>query len=56
MKDQETQQRFIHLRSQGRSFAGIAQELNVARGTLFNWSRKFRFEIQNIRAMELEAL
>lgn len=56
MKDQETQQRFIHLRSQGRSFACMAQDLNVSRGTLFNWSRKFRFEIQNLRAMELEAL
>ena len=34
----------------------MAQDLNVSRATLFNWSRKFRFEIQNLRAMELEAL
>jgi len=56
MKDQETQQRFVQLRSQGWSFNRIAQELNVSRGTLINWSRKFRFEIQNQRAVELEAL
>lgn len=56
MKDQETQQRFIQLRSQGWSYARIAQELDVARGTLVNWSRKFRFEIQNLRAIELEGL
>lgn len=56
MKDQETQQRFIQLRSQGWSFARIAQELGVARGTLINWSRKFQFEIGNQRAIELEAL
>ena len=56
MKDQETQQRFVQLRAQGWSFARIAQELDVAKGTLINWSRKFRFEIQNQRAVELEAL
>ena len=48
--------RFVHLRSQGWSFNRIAQELNVARGTLINWSRKFQFDIQNLRAMELEGL
>ena len=56
MKDVETQQRFVLLRSQGWSFARIATELNVAKGTLINWSRKFQFEITNQRAIELEAL
>ena len=56
MKDQETQQRFILLRSQGATFARIAEELNVSRGTLVTWSRKFQHEIKNLRAMELEAL
>jgi len=56
MHDQETQQKFVALRAQGRSFNGIATELNVARRTLIDWSRKFRFEIQNERAIELEAL
>jgi hypothetical protein len=56
MKDAEIQQRFIQLRSQGWSFARIAQELSVSKPTLINWSRKFHFEINNARAIELEAL
>src|SRR5881227_3188220 len=56
MKDHETQQRFIELRSQGWSFNRIAAELNVSKSTLINWSRKFQFELQNLRAIELEAL
>ena len=56
MKDQETQQRFIFMRSQGHTFAHMAQQLNVSRGTLVNWSRKFQFEISNLRTIELEDL
>ena len=56
MKDIETQRRFVELRAQGWSFARIAQELNVSKGTLIQWSRKFQFEIANRRAIELEAL
>ena len=41
---------------QGRSFARIASELNISKRTLINWSRKFQFEIQNHRVVELEAL
>jgi hypothetical protein len=56
MIDVEKQQKFIQLRSQGWSFARIAQELDVSKGTLITLSRKFQFEIQNQRAVELEAL
>jgi transcriptional regulator with XRE-family HTH domain len=56
MKDQETVRRFIELRAQGWSYARIAGELNTAKQTLINWSRKHRFEIQNLRAIELDAL
>ena len=56
MHDVQVQNRFVELRSQGWSFARIATELNVSRGTLINWSRRFQFEIQNQRAIELEAL
>ncbi len=56
MTDIETQQRFISLRSEGWSFGRIAQELNVSKPTLINWSRKFQFEIQNQRAIFLEQL
>ena len=56
MKDQQTQQQFVQLRATGRSFAAIASELSVSKPTLVAWSRKFRFEIQNLRAIESEAL
>ena len=56
MKDQETQQKFVDLRARGRSFDRIAEELQVSKRTLIEWSRKFQFEIQNQRAIELEAL
>jgi orotate phosphoribosyltransferase-like protein len=56
MKDQEIVQRFIHLRSQGWSFSKIMTELNVCRQTVVNWSRKHQFDIQNQRAIQMEAL
>jgi transposase len=56
MKDVEIQQQFVALRAKGKSFAAIAHELNVSKGALINWSRRFQFEIQNLRAIELEAL
>jgi transposase-like protein len=56
MHDLQTQKRFVELRTQGWSFARIARELGVAKQTLIEWSRKFRFDVQNMRAMELESL
>lgn len=56
MNDIETQQRFIFLRSEGWSFARIAEELKVSKPTLISWSRKFRFDIQNQRAINIESL
>jgi transposase len=56
MHDLDTQKRFVILRSKGQSYDRIAAELNVSRQTLINWSRKFRFEIQNLKAIEMESL
>jgi transposase len=56
MTDLETQQRFILLRSEGWSFARIAAELKISKPTLINWSRKFQYQIQNLRAIALEEL
>jgi hypothetical protein len=56
MYDEKTVLRFIELRSQGWPFSKIAAELNVSKPTLINWSRKHQFQIQNLRAVELEAL
>ncbi len=54
MKDQETVQKFIELRSQGVSFSRIAQQLGVAKSTLIPWSRQHQHLIQNLRAIEWE--
>ena len=56
MKDNETKDRFIELRSQGLPFAKIAAELNVSKTALINWERDFKEEIDNLRAIELEAM
>lgn len=44
------------MRSQGKTFDDISQQLGVSTGCLINWSRKYRFQIQNFRAIELENL
>ncbi len=54
MKDQETIQQFIELRSQGISFARIAEKLRVAKSTLILWSKQHQHLIQNLRAIEWE--
>ena len=56
MKDQETVQKFIEVRAQGWSFVRIAAQLGVAKSTLTEWSRKFRFDIHNRRALVLDDL
>ena len=49
-------QKFIERHAQGWSYVGIAGESGVAKSTLIEWSRKFRFEINNQRALELDDL
>lgn len=56
MHDPQTVQKFIELRAQGRTFAQLIAELNVSKPTLIAWSRKHQFEINNLKAIELEAL
>ena len=56
MHDDTTVQRFIELRAQGWSYARLISELNVSKPTLIAWSRKHQFQIQNLKAIELEAL
>ena len=57
MHTPETVRRFIELRGVQRwTFARIATELNVSKPTLIEWSRKHQFEIQNLHAIELEAM
>ena len=56
MKDNETKERFIELRAEGRSFERIAKELKTSKQTLIDWSKELELEIANLKAIELEAL
>ena len=56
MHTPETQQKFIELRAREWTYDRIAAELGVAKSTLVEWSRKFRFEINNRLALEVDAL
>lgn len=48
--------RFVEMRAAGHSYATIAKELHVAKGTLANWSRELEADIASLKAMELESL
>ncbi len=48
--------KFIELRAGGLSFDKIAKELNKSKQTLIDWSKEFKEEIANCKAMELELL
>ena len=52
----EVKQQFIELRAQGWSFDKIAKELGKAKQTLIDWSKEFKEEIGNYKALELEVL
>jgi hypothetical protein len=55
-KDVQTKEKFIELRAAGKSFEGIAQELDVSKPTLIGWSKELSMEIRNLKAIRLEAL
>jgi transposase-like protein len=55
-KEPEIIDRFIELRAQGCTVARIATELNVCKNTLLKWGRRHHHRIQNLRALETEAL
>ena len=56
MHDETTVQRFIERRAQGWTYARLMTEFNVSKPTLIAWSRKHQFQIQNLKAIELEAV
>lgn len=56
MHDDKTVQRFIELRASGWTYARLTTELNVSKPTLIAWSRKHQFQVQNLKAIELEAV
>jgi len=47
---EEQKNRFIHLRAKGYSYARIAKELGVSKGTLVNWNPELEAEIAQARS------
>jgi len=52
----DIKQQFITLRAKGYSLTKIAQQLDKCRQTLSNWNSELEDEINNAKAIELEAL
>jgi len=53
---EEQKHRFVVMRAKGYSYARIARELGVSKGTLTSWNAELEGEVARVRAMELEAL
>jgi transcriptional regulator with XRE-family HTH domain len=56
MKDTETKLTCFKLRAQGKSLATIADTVGVRRQTVANWLSEHVEEVENMKAMELDAL
>jgi transcriptional regulator with XRE-family HTH domain len=56
MKDAETKLKCFELRAQGKSLYVIAETVGVRRQTVANWLRQHVEEVENLKAMELDAL
>lgn len=56
MYNQETINQFIELRAQNISIRNIAEQIGVHRNTLLQWQQTYAEEIDNLRAVELEAI
>ncbi|HBP00919.1 MAG TPA: hypothetical protein DD454_01755 [Candidatus Moranbacteria bacterium] len=56
MSNLSKQEKFIELRAKGMSFALISNTLKVSKPTLIKWSKELELDIQNMRAIEQEAL
>ncbi|MGE5293640.1 MAG: helix-turn-helix domain-containing protein [Solirubrobacterales bacterium] len=52
----EQKHRFVVMRAKGYSYARIARELGVSKGTLTAWNAELEDQIIRMRAMELGAL
>jgi transcriptional regulator with XRE-family HTH domain len=56
MKGEETIQRFLVLRAQGKSLRTIEKEIGTNRGTLAKWEREHLEELKNLKAVERDTM
>lgn len=52
----EDKNRFIDLRAKGYSYAKIAKEIGVSKGTLTQWNEELKEEITRLKAIQLDEL
>src|SRR5881628_2082812 len=52
----ETKDKFIELRAKGISFDEIAKQLDISKAGAWKWERRFKPQIHQLRALELEAI
>jgi hypothetical protein len=55
-EDIANKQKFLELRAQGKSLRAIEIEIGKNRGTLAKWESECKEELENLQAIELEAL
>jgi hypothetical protein len=56
MKGAQTIQKFLVLRAQEKSFRTIEKEIGTNRGTLAKWEREHLEELENLKAVERDAM
>jgi len=56
MKEVETQHHFVELRAQGKSLRTASDELKIGLQTAVRWERELKEQIENLKAMEIDAL
>jgi len=56
MKDAKTKLTCFKLRAEGKSLTTIADTVGVRRQTVANWLKEHREEVENLKAMEIDAL
>lgn len=54
MKYEDKVDRFIELRASGKSFKNISSELSIPYNDLLNLSKKYSYEINNLKAIEID--
>ncbi len=56
MRDTETKLTCIKLRAEGKPLAAIADTVGVRRQTVANWLKDHEEEVENLKAIEIDAL
>jgi transcriptional regulator with XRE-family HTH domain len=56
VKDLETKEKFLELRAQGKSLRVIEKEIGTSRRTLAQWESEYKEKLENLKAIELEAV